>query len=156
MSILLLAECWPYRNVKAGSFDNSQGRLLAHSCGISISQLEQLCTCRFVLDRYIPSFKRQRKRYNLELLTAISLIWDDVISHHDLTIFIGKRLIQIVSSHDVGFFVRCYSHWLDNPNAPIITCCCIPNPMASFWWKEETNIAKVKEFMTLMFKLQGK
>jgi len=153
MSILLLAECWPYRNT-AGSVNTSQTRLLAQCCGLSVEHLLSLCRFQYVLDSYVPSFKRQNS-YEADLRYVMNHGVIDNIMRHDITIIIGKRLMHVMSEHHVDFFKEYFTYCLDKPQQIEMTVACIPNPMAEFWWKESTNLVKVFDFMHHVFKVYG-
>ena len=154
MGILLLAECWPYRNVKAGSFDTSQGRLLAETCHLSIEELQQVCTCKYVIDRYVPSW-RKTKQYENEIRGTLINNDNSYILHHALTICLGKRLLSILSKHGADFFTR-YYYYIDGKLVkPLRSVACIPNPLAEYWWKEDDNIEQVTDFMKHMFTMYG-
>lgn len=152
MSILLLAECWPYRN-SPKSFDTSQGRLLAGACGLTIQQLQTLCNCQYVINTYVPSCRRN-KDYESKLRYKIEHEISSIIMEHDLAILIGKRLMHIMSPHHVDFFKEYFTYSLDNDKVEM-TVACIPNPMADFWWKEITSCEKVKVFMSRAFEVYG-
>ena len=146
MTILLIGECLPYRNCDA-SFDNSQGRLLASACGISVNQLQQLCTCRYVLSRHVPSHLRNDK-YRKELMIAIGIDIEPMMLEYDITIFIGKRLMGVMYRQKIDFFTEYWTRFLQQESM----IACIPNPLAEHWWKEDSNVAKVSAFMQTMFR----
>lgn len=162
MSILLLAECWPYRNT-AGSWDTSQTRVLAQTCGLSVQHFVSLCKFQYVIDSYIPSYKRNTHYEVLLYSKMIGVI--DLILEHDITLIIGKRLMTIMSSCDIEFckeyftynieFCRGYFRYVMDNYHREMTIACIPNPLAEFWWKDETNVAEVKKFMQNIFKVYG-
>jgi hypothetical protein len=150
MSILLLAECWPYRNI-VGSFDNSQTRLLANCCGITVTQLMQLCDCKFVIDRFVPSFKRTED-HEYELYCKLARNVDPIMCGYDISLFIGKRLMTCMCEMKIKF---CEEYYTFMKTGTETTVACIPNPLARIWWNETANIAKVKEFMLHVFEQYG-
>jgi hypothetical protein len=79
----------------------------------------------------------------------------DRIMQHDITILIGKRLMQVMSRSHVEFCKEYFTYCLDKPYQIEMTVACIPNPMAEFWWKESTNLIKVFDFMHHVFKVYG-
>lgn len=147
MSILLLAECWPFRNCAIYSFDNSEGRELAYNAGISIQKLEELCTCRYVFEYYVPSYKRKFDRYNHELGLRLSCIWRSYGLEYDITLLVGKRLAYHTGMRDIPFF---QVHF-----AKALRFAVIPNPAAKFWWDDPDHVAQYKGFMVKMFNQHG-
>ena len=154
MSILLLAECWPYRNVEPNSFDTSQMRLLAQACNVTVKQLQHLCTCRYVIEGYVPSFKRDVS-YAKTVFNRVNNVFLRVMLRHDITIMIGKRLMNVLASSDANFFIEYYTMARNVVESIDLTVACIPNPMAEFYWKDTKNVDKVSKFMKHVFEVYG-
>jgi hypothetical protein len=140
MGIMLLGECWPYRAI-GSSWDNSQGRLFAKACGLTVEQLQTLCHCRYVLNSYVMSAKKDaRYERRLEEHLQATMICHAEYSIH---LLLGLRMSKLLGFKDVDFFEPHF--WNGQRFA------CVPNPLAEYWWKEQTNVSKVGKFMAKVF-----
>lgn len=102
----------------------------------------------------MPSFKRHNS-YEVDLRYAMNHGVIENMKQYDITLIIGKRLMQVMSEHHVDFFTEYFTYCLNEPQQIEMIVACIPNPMAEFWWKESTNLSKVFKFMQHVFKVYG-
>lgn len=142
MAILLLGECLPYRNSVVDSFDNSQGRMIASSCGLSVHQLMQLCDCMYLIPKYVPSYRKKKQSYEDALELRFARLWQTSDKNYHVIICIGKRLMNVLFSNKDFFINEQFAH---------MQVACIPSPAAEYWWKESVNVVKVGAFLNEVF-----
>lgn len=144
MGILLLSECLPYRNAASDSFDNSQGRLLATMAGLTVNQLETLAECRYVLPRFVGQWgKHARYLKELEdklkkIMTAYKDTHKKYLTNHAVFL-VGKRMPLLLGFKSIEFW---QIHFWEG-----IMFHAIPNPLAEYYWKEESNMKQAKLMM---------
>jgi len=131
------------------------GRRLAAACGISITSLQLICQCRYVIPTFIPSW-RKHKRYELDLFThSLPIIFTskgkETVAQYDIVLFVGKRLPALFDYKDVDFFEVHFAFW----QSASFCFATIPNPLAEFWWKEPDNVKQVQPFMAKMLQRHG-
>lgn len=144
MGILLLSECLPYRNTARDSFDNSQGRLLANMAGLTVQQLQQVADCRYVLPRFVGSWQKN-SRFIKELETKLKELLTTYKEQHKkrltdhVIFFVGKRMPSLLGFRDIEFW---QIHFHDG-----MMFHAIPNPLAEYYWKEDSNVKQAKLMM---------
>lgn len=148
MGILLLSECLPYRNAARDSFDNSQGRLLATMANLTVEQLQQVADCRYVLPRFVGQWgKHSRYFKDLEAkLKSLLLQYKDEhkkrLTNH-VVFLVGKRMPNLLGFKQIEFWEI---HFWQG-----MMFYTLPNPLAEYWWKEDSNIRQAKLMMGHLF-----
>ena len=142
-SILLLGESCPYRNALfLGT--NSQGKMIAQACELTLEELNQMLNCEYLIKAFIPSWKRKHRRYVEDLIKQWKAKEQLFEEHYEVLLVLGKRLASIVLGHDVEFFQVFPHHGLKIAS--------VPNPLAEYWWKDDEHIRAMHDFMRQILK----
>lgn len=145
--IVLVGECYPYRNIDKGNpFNNSQGRLLATCVGLTLDQLQLLVDCHYVVSKYYPSHMRNTNAFEWLLGKQWQRLEEEYRERYSTIILIGKRLARVVLGADSDFFTFHQHHCFQ-----VAT---IPNPLAELWWNKELHLKATEQFLTKLLKEQ--
>jgi len=137
MAILILGECWPYRNLRS-IVDNSQIRFIAQACNLSIEEFANVFSVEYLIEHYVPSHKHHTLEYVMLLRSQWQAKKERYIKY-DVVLVIGKRLLSLTGTNALFYTKQHHS--------PIIG---IPNPLAQYYWLDKTTIKQLQQFLKML------
>jgi hypothetical protein len=112
-----------------------------------LSQLQTVCDCKFAIRKYVASCHKT-KRFEKLLAERLQVIFAQ--SQYDLILLIGLRMGKLLDYKSIDFFDV---HFTSKPTQMFA---CVPNPLAEYWWKEQSNIRKFSKFMNAVMLRYGR